>query len=85
MIIVDTIHAVQNYNSENSSIEIVPSAVLSTFYFDEVVHLTIDNGCTGNIVRLNVVERLNVDIKPTKVKAKLADDKTYHLHITIES
>ena len=77
MIIVDTIHAVQNYNSENSSIDKVPSAVLSTFYFDEVVHLTIDNGCTGNIVRLNVVERLNVDIKPTKVKAKLADDKTF--------
>ena len=68
MILVDAIHAVQNYNGENSSIEIVPSAVLSTFYFDEVVHLTIDNGCTGNIVRLNVEGHLNVDIKPSKVR-----------------
>ena len=39
--------------------------------------MTIDNGCTGNIIRLNVVERLKIPIKPTKVKAKLADDKTY--------
>ena len=42
-----------------------------------MVHLTIDNGCTGNIIRLNVVENLKIDIKPTKVKAKLADDKTF--------
>ena len=39
--------------------------------------MTIDNGCTGNIIRLNVVERLQIPIKPTNVKAKLADDKTY--------
>ena len=55
----------------------VPSAVLSVFFHDEVLHLTIDNGCTGNIIRLNVVERLKIPIKPTRVKAKLADDKTY--------
>ena len=52
-------------------------AVLSVFFFDEVLHLTIDNGCTSNIIKLNVVERLNVDIKPTKVKEKLADDKIF--------
>ena len=76
MIIIDSRYAVQNYN-ETSSIELVPSAVLSVFYIDKVVHLTIDNGCTGNIIRLNVVEDLKIDIKPTKVKAKLADDKTF--------
>ena len=76
MIIIDSRYAVQNYN-ETSSIELVPSAVLSVFYIDKVVHLTIDNGCTGNIIRLNVVENLKIDIKPTKVKAKLADDKTF--------
>ena len=51
--------------------------IFSVFYNDEVLHLTIDNGCTGNIIRLNVVERLNIMMKPTKIKAKLADDKTY--------
>ena len=76
MIIIDTRYAVKNYY-ENSSIELVPSAVLSVFYSDQVLHLTIDNGCTGNIIRLNVVENMDVDIKPTKVKAKLADDKTF--------
>ena len=55
----------------------VPSAIFSVFYNDEVLHLTIDSGCTGNIIRLNVVERLNIMMKPTKIKAKLADDKTY--------
>ena len=39
--------------------------------------MTLDNGCTGNIIRLNVAEGLNVKIKPTKVKAKLADNKTF--------
>ena len=76
MIVINTRYAVQNY-SDDSSVNIVASAVLSVFFFDKVIHLTIDNGCTGNIIRLNVVERLNVDIKPTKVKAKLADDKTF--------
>ena len=33
--------------------------------------------CTGNIIRLNVVERFNIPMKPINVKAKLADDKTY--------
>ena len=39
--------------------------------------MTIDNGCTGNIMRLNVVERLKIPMKPTKIKAKLADDATF--------
>ena len=39
--------------------------------------MTIDSGCTGNIIRQNVVERLKIPMKPTKVKAMLADDKTY--------
>ena len=55
----------------------MPSAVLSVFYFDKVMHLTIDSGCTGNIIRLNVVENMNIDIKPTEVKTKLSDDKTF--------
>ena len=55
----------------------MPSAVLSVFYNENVLHLTLDSGCTGNIIRLNVVERLNIPIKPTNVKAKMADDKTY--------
>ena len=46
----------------------VPSAILSVFLYDEVIHLTLDSGCTGNIIRLDVVERLNIPMKPTKVK-----------------
>ena len=65
MIIIDTGYAVQNYH-KNSSINLVPSAVLSVFYFDKVIHLTIDNGCTGNIIRLNVVENMNIDINLSK-------------------
>ena len=78
MIVIDTGYAVQNYH-KNSSINLVPSAVLSVFYFDKVIHLTIDNGCAGNIIRLNVVENMNIDIKPIEVKAKLADDKIFLL------
>ena len=66
----------KNYE-KNSSIELIPSAVFSVFYEDQVMHLTIDSGCTGNIIRLNVVEGMNIDMKPTKVKAKLADNKTF--------
>ena len=55
----------------------VPSAVLSVFFNEIMLHLTLDSGCTGNIIRLNVVERLRIPIKPTNVKAKMADDKTY--------
>ena len=55
----------------------VPSAILSVFLYDEVIHLTLDSGCTGNIIRLDVVERLNIPMKTTKVKARLADNKTF--------
>ena len=55
----------------------VPSAILSVFLYDEVIHLTLDSGCTGNIIRLDVVERLNIPMKPTKVKARQADNKTF--------
>ena len=76
MIFIKNIYAVENFKNE-SDFDNIPSAVLSVFFCEEVLHLTIDNGCTGNIIRLNVVERLNIPIKPTNVKAKLADDKTY--------
>ena len=76
MILIRSRYAVENFKSDND-FDTVPSAVLSVFFCEEVLHLTIDNGCTGNIIRQNVVERLNIPIKPTKVKAKLADDKTY--------
>ena len=76
IITVDSRYAVKSYN-DDSSIELIPSAVFSVFYQDQVIHLTLDNGCTGNIIRLNVAEGLNVKIKPTKVKAKLADNKTF--------
>ena len=54
-----------------------PSAVFSVFYKEEVVHLTIDSGCTGNIIRKNIVEHLEIPMKPSNVRAKLADNKTY--------
>ena len=73
---MDTRYAVKNYE-EKSSIDLIPSAVFSVFYEDQVMHLTIDSGCTGNLIRLNVVEEMNIDMKPTKVKAKLADNKTF--------
>ena len=76
IILVDSRYAVKSFN-DNSSIELIPSAVFSVFYQDKVIHLTLDNGCTGNIIRLNVAEGLNVKMKPTKVKAKLADNKTF--------
>ena len=76
MILVDRAYSVKNFKTENNKY-MVPSAIFSVFYNDEVLHLTIDSGCTGNIIRLNVVERLNIMMKPTKIKAKLADDKTY--------
>ena len=76
MILVDRAYSVKNFRTENSK-HTVPSAIFSVFYNDAVLHLTIDSGCTGNIIRLNVVERLHILMKPTKIKAKLADGKTY--------
>ena len=73
---METRYAVKNYE-KNSSIDLIPSAVFSVFYEDKVMHLTIVSGCTGNIIRLNVVQGMNIDMKPTKVKAKLADNKTF--------
>ena len=78
MIVIDTRFGVNNFENDKIEVEVVPSAILSVFFYnDKVVHLTIDNGCTGNIMRHNVVESLGIEMKPTTVKAKLADNKTY--------
>ena len=76
MVLIDKLYSVKNFQTENN-VNTVPSAVLSVFYNEHVLHLTLDSGCTGNVIRLNVVERLKIPIKPTKIKAKMADDQTY--------
>jgi len=59
-----------------SRIEVESCPHLDAFYGSKSTRLTLDTGCTGNIVRLDVAKALNIPIKPTKQRAIQADGAT---------
>ena len=57
-------------------VETVDSGILTAFCGDKVSNITIDNGATGNFIRKNVADFLEVKIVKTTQKAVQADGVT---------
>lgn len=59
-----------------SRIEVESCPNLDVFYGGKATRLTLDTGCTGNIIRLDVAQELGIPIRPTKQRAVQADGAT---------
>ena len=57
-------------------VPVVESPCMTCFFKHHIVRVTIDSGATGNYIRLDVVKRLNVNIRKNTQKSHQADGKS---------
>jgi hypothetical protein len=80
------VHATHDYDSDEPPcesaelpdesvrrIQVVQSPFMDFFYKHEPVHVTLDSGATGNMMRYNTARRLGARISETKHSARQAD------------
>ena len=61
-------------------VPVIPSPYLDCFYKHYSVRVTVDSGATGNMIRFDVVKRLNLNIRKNTQKSNQADG---HSHLDI--
>ena len=70
----DSAQSVSTIRISKIAVESCPH--IDVFYGTKSTRLTLDTGCTGNIIRLDIANELNIPIRPTKQRAIQADGAT---------